>query len=58
VRASALAAEVDVVDAPVVRSGRLEMRWYLREQAVSRTLHRFGNVLDARTQVPLERLRG
>jgi RHH-type proline utilization regulon transcriptional repressor/proline dehydrogenase/delta 1-pyrroline-5-carboxylate dehydrogenase len=58
VRASALAAEVDVVDAPVVRSGRLEMRWYLREQAVSRTLHRFGNVLDAGTQVPLERLRG
>ncbi len=46
-RRAAIDAEVDVVDAPVVRSGRLEMRWYLREQAVSRTLHRFGNLLDA-----------
>ena len=40
------AAEVDLVDAPVVASGRLELRWYLREQSISRTLHRFGNVLD------------
>jgi RHH-type transcriptional regulator, proline utilization regulon repressor / proline dehydrogenase / delta 1-pyrroline-5-carboxylate dehydrogenase len=45
-RAAAAAAEVDVVDEPVVTSGRLEMRWYLREQAISRTLHRFGNLLD------------
>jgi RHH-type proline utilization regulon transcriptional repressor/proline dehydrogenase/delta 1-pyrroline-5-carboxylate dehydrogenase len=45
-RTAASAAEVDVVDAPVVLSGRLELRWYLREQAVSRTLHRFGNVLE------------
>ena len=46
VRAAALEAEVDVIDAPVVSSGRLELRWYLREQAVSRTLHRFGNLLE------------
>jgi RHH-type transcriptional regulator, proline utilization regulon repressor / proline dehydrogenase / delta 1-pyrroline-5-carboxylate dehydrogenase len=46
-RAASREAEVDVIDAPVVLSGRLELRWYLREQAVSRTLHRFGNLLDA-----------
>ncbi|MGB9373325.1 MAG: aldehyde dehydrogenase family protein, partial [Jiangellales bacterium] len=45
-RATAAQAEVDLVDEPVVTSGRLEMRWYLREQAISRTLHRFGNLLD------------
>ena len=45
-RVAAAAAEVDVVDEPVVTSGRLEMRWYLREQAISRTLHRFGNLLE------------
>jgi RHH-type proline utilization regulon transcriptional repressor/proline dehydrogenase/delta 1-pyrroline-5-carboxylate dehydrogenase len=45
-RAVATETEVDVVDEPVVTSGRLEMRWYLREQAISRTLHRFGNLLD------------
>ena len=44
-RAAAAAAEVDVIDEPVVSSGRLEMRWYLREQAISRTLHRFGNLI-------------
>ena len=47
VRVAAAAAEVDVIDEPVVTSGRLEMRWYLREQAISRTLHRFGNLLGA-----------
>jgi RHH-type proline utilization regulon transcriptional repressor/proline dehydrogenase/delta 1-pyrroline-5-carboxylate dehydrogenase len=46
-RAAAADAEVDVVDDPVVSSGRLELRWYLREQAISRTLHRFGNLLTA-----------
>jgi RHH-type proline utilization regulon transcriptional repressor/proline dehydrogenase/delta 1-pyrroline-5-carboxylate dehydrogenase len=44
-RRAAAAAEVDVIDEPVVVSGRLEMRWYLREQAISRTLHRFGNLI-------------
>jgi RHH-type proline utilization regulon transcriptional repressor/proline dehydrogenase/delta 1-pyrroline-5-carboxylate dehydrogenase len=54
-RTSAAAAEVDVVDEPVVTSGRLEMRWYVREQAVSRTLHRFGNLIGgagSRSQPP------
>jgi RHH-type proline utilization regulon transcriptional repressor/proline dehydrogenase/delta 1-pyrroline-5-carboxylate dehydrogenase len=44
---AAAAAEVDVIDEPVVSPSRLEMRWYLREQAISRTLHRFGNLLGA-----------
>ena len=35
-----------VIDAPVLANGRLELRWYLREQAVSRTLHRYGNVTE------------
>ena len=38
-------AEVDVAAAPVTPSGRLEPLWWLREQAVSRTRHRFGNLV-------------
>jgi len=37
-------AEVTVITETVTASGRLELRHYLREQTVSRTLHRFGNV--------------
>ena len=33
-------------EAPVVMSGRIELGRILREQAVSRTLHRYGRVLD------------
>jgi RHH-type proline utilization regulon transcriptional repressor/proline dehydrogenase/delta 1-pyrroline-5-carboxylate dehydrogenase len=57
-RAAANGAGLTVVDAPVVASGRLELRWYLREQAVSRILHRHGNVpespepADGRAQHP------
>ncbi|RYV49841.1 proline dehydrogenase family protein [Pengzhenrongella frigida] len=36
--------EVTVLDAPVVASGRRELLTVLREQAISRTLHRFGHV--------------
>jgi RHH-type transcriptional regulator, proline utilization regulon repressor / proline dehydrogenase / delta 1-pyrroline-5-carboxylate dehydrogenase len=36
---------VDLFDGDVHLSGRLEMLPYLREQAISRTRHRFGNVL-------------
>ena len=43
--AAAWSAGVDLIDGPVMRSGRLEMLPHLREQAVSRTRHRFGNVL-------------
>jgi RHH-type proline utilization regulon transcriptional repressor/proline dehydrogenase/delta 1-pyrroline-5-carboxylate dehydrogenase len=45
-RAAANGTGVTVIDAPVLANGRLELRWYLREQAVSRTLHRYGNVTE------------
>ncbi|HKW94798.1 MAG TPA: hypothetical protein VJX92_23130, partial [Methylomirabilota bacterium] len=44
-RTAAHAAEVTVLDAPVLATGRLELRSYLREQAVSRVVHRYGNVM-------------
>jgi RHH-type proline utilization regulon transcriptional repressor/proline dehydrogenase/delta 1-pyrroline-5-carboxylate dehydrogenase len=34
-----------VIDAPVLANGRLELRWYLREQTVSRVVHRYGNIM-------------
>ncbi|MHB1489067.1 MAG: proline dehydrogenase family protein [Cellulomonas sp.] len=37
--------EVTVLDAPVLASGRRELLTVLREQAVSRTRHRFGHVV-------------
>jgi RHH-type transcriptional regulator, proline utilization regulon repressor / proline dehydrogenase / delta 1-pyrroline-5-carboxylate dehydrogenase len=43
-RAAANGAGIAVIDAPVLANGRLELRWYVREQTVSRVLHRYGNV--------------
>ena len=43
-RAAAAGVGLTVVEAPVLANGRLELRWYLREQAVSHVLHRYGNV--------------
>ena len=43
-RAAANGTGVTVIDAPVLANGRLELRWYLREQAVSQVLHRYGSV--------------
>ena len=45
-RAAAHAAGVTVLDAPVLGAGRLELRAYLREQAVSRVVHRYGTVME------------
>jgi RHH-type transcriptional regulator, proline utilization regulon repressor / proline dehydrogenase / delta 1-pyrroline-5-carboxylate dehydrogenase len=45
-RAAAHAAGVVILDAPVLATGRLELRAYLREQAISRTVHRYGNVME------------
>ena len=45
-RAAAHGTAVTVIDAPVVANGRLELRWYVREQAVSRVLHRYGSVAE------------
>jgi RHH-type proline utilization regulon transcriptional repressor/proline dehydrogenase/delta 1-pyrroline-5-carboxylate dehydrogenase len=42
-REAAVDAEVELVEAPVTANGRLELRWFLREQSVSRTMHRFGS---------------
>jgi RHH-type transcriptional regulator, proline utilization regulon repressor / proline dehydrogenase / delta 1-pyrroline-5-carboxylate dehydrogenase len=38
-------AGISVVDTPVLANGRLELRYYLREQALSQTVHRYGNVM-------------
>jgi RHH-type proline utilization regulon transcriptional repressor/proline dehydrogenase/delta 1-pyrroline-5-carboxylate dehydrogenase len=43
-KAAATEAGVRLVDHPVLWNGRLEMLWLLREQSVSETLHRYGNV--------------
>lgn len=39
--------EVALLDDPVTASGRVELRHWLKEQAVSMTLHRFGNPFQA-----------
>jgi RHH-type proline utilization regulon transcriptional repressor/proline dehydrogenase/delta 1-pyrroline-5-carboxylate dehydrogenase len=44
IRLAAGIHQVHLIDEPVTASGRLELRLYLREQAISQTLHRFGNV--------------
>ena len=49
VRTAAIQAEIHLVDEPVTSSGRLELRWYIREQAISWTLHRFGNLVNVAT---------
>jgi RHH-type proline utilization regulon transcriptional repressor/proline dehydrogenase/delta 1-pyrroline-5-carboxylate dehydrogenase len=43
-RVAANGVGLTVIDAPVIANGRLELRWYLREQTVSRLLHRYGSV--------------
>jgi RHH-type proline utilization regulon transcriptional repressor/proline dehydrogenase/delta 1-pyrroline-5-carboxylate dehydrogenase len=45
-RAAANGTGLTVIDAPVLASGRLELRWYLREQTVSRVLHRYGSLIE------------
>ena len=45
-RAAANSTGVTVIDAPVLANGRLELRWYVREQTVSRVLHRYGSVME------------
>ena len=44
VRTVANAAHVPVIDAPVLTNGRLELRHYLHEQAISHSFHRYGNL--------------
>jgi len=44
---SANEANVHLAVAPVLGAGRIELLHYVREQAISRTLHRFGNLTGA-----------
>jgi RHH-type proline utilization regulon transcriptional repressor/proline dehydrogenase/delta 1-pyrroline-5-carboxylate dehydrogenase len=46
-RTAANGTGLTIIDAPVLANGRLELRWYLREQTVSRVLHRYGSVVEA-----------
>jgi RHH-type proline utilization regulon transcriptional repressor/proline dehydrogenase/delta 1-pyrroline-5-carboxylate dehydrogenase len=46
-RAAANGAGITVIDAPVLANGRLELRWYVREQTVSRVLHRYGSLTES-----------
>ncbi|MCX6047338.1 MAG: hypothetical protein NT075_19710 [Chloroflexi bacterium] len=39
-------AHIAVIDAPVLANGRLELRHYLREQAIAQLTHRYGNLLS------------
>src|SRR5947207_12987696 len=47
-RAAANGTGITVIDAPVLANGRLELRAYVREQAVSHVLHRYGSLTEAR----------
>lgn len=44
-RDRAAAAGIHVIDTPVTTDGRRELLTFLREQSVSRTLHRYGNLV-------------
>jgi RHH-type proline utilization regulon transcriptional repressor/proline dehydrogenase/delta 1-pyrroline-5-carboxylate dehydrogenase len=44
-RTAANTAGIHIADDPVTAEGRIELLHYLREQAISRTIHRYGNVL-------------
>ena len=46
-REAANRAGIHLADGPVTANGRVELLNYLKEQAVSRTLHRFGNLVNA-----------
>jgi RHH-type proline utilization regulon transcriptional repressor/proline dehydrogenase/delta 1-pyrroline-5-carboxylate dehydrogenase len=41
---------ISVIDTPVLANGRLDLRYYLREQALSQTIHRYGNIMKTYRQ--------
>jgi len=45
VRRAAADRHLAIIDAAAVAGGRLELRWCFREQAVSESTHRYGNVV-------------
>ena len=44
-RRAAHDAELEVIDWPVLANGRVELLHYLREQSISETRHRYGNIM-------------
>jgi RHH-type transcriptional regulator, proline utilization regulon repressor / proline dehydrogenase / delta 1-pyrroline-5-carboxylate dehydrogenase len=44
-KAAATEASLRLSDHPVLLNGRLELLWLLREQSISTTLHRYGNIV-------------
>jgi RHH-type proline utilization regulon transcriptional repressor/proline dehydrogenase/delta 1-pyrroline-5-carboxylate dehydrogenase len=44
VRTSAAESGTWIADRPVLAAGRIELLWYLREQAISYAYHRYGNL--------------
>ena len=48
IREAAAESGFFIADAPVLAEGRVELLWYVREQSVSHSYHRYGN-LGART---------
>ncbi|MEO0562973.1 MAG: aldehyde dehydrogenase family protein, partial [Chloroflexota bacterium] len=48
VRDAAIVAHIERVEDPVASSGRLELRHYLKEQSLTVTTHRYGNVVQRR----------
>ena len=45
---AANSVHIPIIDEPVLANGRLELRFYLREQVISQTTHRYGNILQDR----------
>jgi RHH-type proline utilization regulon transcriptional repressor/proline dehydrogenase/delta 1-pyrroline-5-carboxylate dehydrogenase len=45
-RAAANGVGLTILDGPVLANGRLELRGYVREQSVSRVVHRYGSLAD------------
>jgi len=54
--AAAADTGIAVVSRPVLREGRVELLWYVREQSLSIDYHRYGNlgtrVNEPRAEVP------
>ena len=44
VRRAANADGIYIADAPVMRFGRIELLWYVEEQSISDSYHRYGNL--------------
>ena len=51
---AAHAADVTVDVAPVTAHGRVELRHWLREQSISRTLHRYGTIVAGQRLPPVD----